>query len=446
MKQTSIQRHVELMDSRAKANRVYRQHWTNDSPAAWLSKESREALENKIARVSVNFIRLAVTSLVERLTLRGWTKPGENGIDRELLALSQLIDLPAKAETLHIDRALYGASYATVWSTVDGAQPVLITDTGETASVDVDPATGVARSGARVWREGDTAKAVEFTPETVTHYSAEVLAGTELTGATEWNVTETKDNPLGAVPIVPFRRKQSSLDTHGVSAVADILELTDALAKVLGDAMVTSEYSAKTRRYATGLEIVEDEDGKPIDPFGPSRFLQSEDPDTKFGQLQGTSPEGQVALIATITQQIGALTGLPAHYLGLHGDQPPSAEGVRAAETQLVMTARTEMRYLDGPWSKVAGLLLAVKHNGHPDDYTRVTEWDNPEIKTPAQAADAAGKLRDIGLPLSTLLSDPLGYSPEDIPDIVAAANRENLLANVNLGRGDIATTPNGQG
>ena len=440
MKQTSIQRHVEMMDNRAKANRVYRQHWTNDSPAAWLSKESREALENKIARVSVNFIRLAVTSLVERLTLRGWTKPGENGIDRELLELSQLIDLAAKAETLHIDRALYGCSYATVWSTADGAQPVLITDTGETASVDIDPATGEVRSGARVWREGDTAKAVEFTPSKVIRYSAEVLAGTELTGSTDWNVTEEKDNPLGVVPIVPFRRKQSSLDSHGVSAVADILELTDALAKVLGDAMVTSEYSAKTRRWATGLEIAEDENGKPIDPFGPSRFLQSEDPDTKFGQLQGTTPAGQVELIATLTQQIGALTGLPAHYLGLHGDQPASAEGVRAAETQLVMTARAEMRYLTSPWSRVAALLLAVKNNGHPDDYSRVAEWENPEIKTPAQAADAAGKLRDIGVPLETLLSDPLGYAPEDIPDIVAAANRENLLASVNLGGVEIGS------
>jgi hypothetical protein len=102
------------------------------------------------------------------------------------------------------------------------------------------------------------------------------------------------------------------------------------------------------------------------------------------------------------------------------------------------MSARTEMRYLTGPWSRVASLLLAIKNNGHPSDYPRITEWDNPEIKTPAQAADAAGKLRDIGLPLSKLLSDPLGYDPADIPDIVAAANRENLLSNVNLGGGDI--------
>jgi hypothetical protein len=427
------------MDKRAKANRKLTKHWNNDSPAAWLSKESRDALENKIARVSVNFVRLAVTSLVERLTLRGWTKPGDAQLDTELVELAQQIDLAAKAETTHIDRALYGCSYLTVWSTADGTRPALVNDTGATASVDIDPATGEARSGARVWREGDTAYAVEFTPDSVQHYAADVLAGTELTASTDWKYDgHAEDNPLGAVPIVPFIRKQSSLDTHGVSAVSDILELSDALAKVLGDAMVNSEYYAKPRRWATGLEIVEDDEGKAVDPFGRSRLLQSEDPDTKFGQLQPATPQGQVELIATLTQQIGALTGLPAHYLGLHGDQPPSAEGVRAAETQLVMTARTEMKYLTGPWSRVAALLLAVKNNGHSDDYPRVTEFDNPEIKTPAQAADAALKLRDIGIPLSSVLSDPLGYDPADIKDIVAAANRESLLSNVNIGGGDI--------
>lgn len=439
MANKNIQALVAQMEDSASRNRKIGKHWDNDSPAAWLSRESRDAIDNKIARLSVNFVRLAVNSLVERLSLRGWTSPGSNTIDTELIELGQKVGLAAKAETVHVDRALYGSSFATVWTTKDGARPVLITDTGATAAVDIDPATGEVIEGVRLWRRGDTAHCVYFTPESVANYSADVLSGATITAATEWKLLDkVKENPLQAVPIVPFTRKQSSLDVHGVSAVEDILDLSDALAKVLADAMVSSEYYAKPRRYATGLEIIEDEAGKPIDPFGKSRLLQSEDPDTKFGQLPASVPTGQTELIATLTQQIGALTGLPAHYLGLHGDQQPSAEGVRAAETQLVMSARTEQKYLDNPWSRVAALLLAAKHSGHPDDYPRVTQWENPEIKTPAQAADAAGKLREIGLPLETLLSDPLGYPAEDIADIVEAANRENLLANVSLGGGQI--------
>lgn len=436
----ALNSHIENMNDRATANAVFERHWNNESPAAWLSKESRDALDNKLSRVNVNFIRLAVASLVERLSLRGWTAPGSTDIDQQLVALADVVDLAAKAETIHTDRALYGSAFCTVWTTADGKRPVLITDTGATASTDIDPATGEVRSGARMWREGDRAYAVYFTPDKVARYHVDAVAGSSITGNMQWKLDRDgeTDNPLQSVPIVPFKRKQSSLDHHGVSAVADILDLTDANAKALGDAMVSSEYYAKPRRWATGLEIQEDEDGNAVDPFGRSRLLQSEDPDTEFGQLPASGPAGQVQLIATLTQQIGALTGLPAHYLGLHGDQPASAEGVRAAETQLVMTSRTEMKYLTGPWARVAALLLAIEESGHPDDYRRVTQFDNPEIKTPAQAADAAGKLRDIGLPLETLLSDPLNYDPAAIPDIVAAANRENLLSNAQLGGGNI--------
>ena len=434
-----LNNHIQNLELARSRNREYRKHWNNDTAAAWLSKESRAALDGKLGRVSVNFVRLAVRTLTERLTLRGFTAPGSNETDRELVEIAGLVDLPAVAETIHTDRALYGAAYCTVWTTRDGRRPVLMTDTGENVSVIQDPATNEVLSAARVWRNGDVVHAVLFDPDTVTRYKADLVQGAELTSSIAWKQDgETQDNPFQAVPVVPFKRVQSSADTHGVSSVADILDLSDALAKALGDAMVTSEYYARPRRWATGLEIMEDEDGNPIDPFGKSRLLQSEDPDTKFGQLPASTPEGQTQLVATLTQQIGALTGLPPHYLGLHGDQPASAEGVRAAETQLVSSARSEMKYLSGPWSWVASLLLAIKHEGHPADYPRITSWDNPEIKTPAQAADAAGKLRDIGVPLETLLSDPLGYDPAEIPDIVEAANRESLMSNVQLGGGSI--------
>lgn len=437
MTSKQVQGLVAKMEESAASNRTYALHWDNDSPASWLARESRDALDNKLARLSVNFVRLAVSSLVERLTLRGFTAAGSNVIDSELIALAQQVNLPAIAELVHTDRALFGKSYATVWTTLDGKRPVLISDTGATAATESDPATGETIAGARVWRRGDFAHAVHFTQDKVQRYKAEVIAGTELTAATEWKSDgKAVDNPLEAVPIVEFTRRQSSLDFTGTSAVADILDLSDALAKVLADAMVSSEYYAKPRRYATGLEIMEDESGKPIDPFGKSRLLQSEDPETRFGQLPASVPTGQTELIATLTQQIGALTGLPAHYLGLHGDQPPSAEGVRAAETQLIMTAKTEMKQLTNPWGRVASLLLAIKHEGHPDDYPRLASWENPEIKTPSQAADAAGKLRDIGIPLATLLSDPLGYPAEEIADIVEAAARESVLDNLGTGLG----------
>src|SRR5690625_6881461 len=111
------------------------------------------------------------------------------------------------------------------------------------------------------------------------------------------------------------------------------------------DAMVTSESYARPRRWATGLEIQEDDDGNPVDPFGRDRSLQSEDPETRFGQFDPARLDSYGDMSATITQMIGAITGLPAHYLGLHGDQPAAAEGVRDRKSTRLNSSHVAISY-----------------------------------------------------------------------------------------------------
>src|SRR5699024_5554631 len=122
---------------------------------------------------------------------------------------------------------------------------------------------------------------------------------------------------------------------------------------------------------------------------------------------------GYASLIATITQQIGSLTGLPPHYLGLHGDQPANADGVRAAEAQLASAAYSDQRQLNSPWSRVAQLLSAVGNEAiDPTESNWKPVYPSPEIRTPAQAADAALKQRDIGIPLETVLVEHSAMPP----------------------------------
>jgi hypothetical protein len=46
--------------------------------------------------------------------------------------------------------------------------------------------------------------------------------------------------------------------------------------------------------------------------------------------------------------------------------------------------------------------------------------WSDPETRTVAQSADAAGKLAQIGIPLPQIAED-LGYSPQEIQQIPAS-------------------------
>lgn len=386
-----------------------RRQWEGTSPTVFLSKESRKALQGKISRLGINYVRLAVISLAERLQIVGFTRDG--AVMPETWQRWNRAHAPELAELVHNDRALYGKAFVTVWAERWPGTPTVIGDSPRTMAVERDPFTGDPTMALRVWTEGNKSYAVSLEPSRVIRYVAPAGGSFKESGR--------EPNPLGVVPVVEMTRSLTLSDRNGTSYAADILDITSALAKIMSDALVTSEYYAQPRRWATGLEIQEDEDGKPIDPFGESRLLQSESADTKFGQLAPASVSSYSDLIATLTQQIGALTGLPAHYLGLHGDQPASADGVKAAEAQLVERVIWEQRRLSAPWGKVAAYIDAVQTASPVAEGYRA-EWANPEQRTPAQAADAAGKLATIGLPLATLLRDPLRYTPEEAARIIA--------------------------
>lgn len=388
-------------------------------PLAYLSPKSKEALGTRMDKLGVNFPRLAVDALAERMTLAGLKVA-----DADTWRTFQLANGPELAELVHADRLAYGSAYVTVWATENGT-PTLTGDSPFTMTHKCDPATGETLWAARRYTvtEQDH-RLVLYTPDSIRTYRATYTGAT----AYSYRLTGETDNPLDAVPVVPFIRRSSLADpATGAPVVDDLVDLSDAVSKVLADAMVTSEFYARPRRWATGLEIEEDENGKAIDPFGEGRFLQSESPETKFGQLDAARLDGYADMLATLTQQIGALSGLPPHYLGLHGDQPASADGIRAAEAQLTARARAEQRRVTAEWCRVAWLLDAVA-DGAPAVPSRLrtarVSWESPETSTPAMQADAAAKLRGIGVPLETVLVTHLGYDDTKAAQIAALAAR----------------------
>lgn len=426
MSTTELKGMLDRLDERRHIYEQLQRSWNNERPAAYLSSKSRTSLDNALARLSVNFPRRIVKAATERLRIVGFRDDDDAGeLGAKAWQAWKRAGMVRLSELAHIDRALYGVAMVTVWTAADG-RPIALGDSPRTAAVQRDPATGDVLAGVRRWTNGGNTYATLLLPELTQQY---VAKSADATAGSGWQPAgDAIPNELGVVPMTALVRAESLDDVHGTSLVEDVLDLTDAVSKSVQDAMVTSEYFARPRRYATGLEIAEDEDGNPVDPFGDSRLLQSEDPETRFGQLPGGSLDSHTALTAMLTQQIGMLSGLPGHYLGLEGDQPPNAESVRAAESQLTSAAYAEQRQLDPDWSRVAALLLAAGDSTVALEDARLsTEFASPELRTPAQAADAAGKLRTIGIPLAEVLRDPLGYAPT-VADRIAGQARSELI------------------
>lgn len=399
------------LESRQGYARSVRQYMTGRQPKSMLSKESRTALKGGLDRLGVNFPALVVQSKADRMRVIGVSRDGTENGDPALWARWKAAGLVEKSEHIIADRLAYGVSYATVWGNgPDGRRPVVTTDTPQTMVTRSDPLTGEVVTAVRRWEQNNTSHALVLDSERATYWTA---PNTGAVAGSGWRREWSREHGLRSCPVVAFPRRLSSDDWAGTSAIADIADLTDLNNKLMADMAVTSEFFARPRRWATGLEIVENEDGEAVDPFGDDRFLQSESPETKFGQLPPAGLESYAGPIATVTQMIGALTGLPPHYLGLHGDQPANADSVKAAEAQLTSAAYSEMRGMEDDFSRLLELMNRVAEGTITDAPQWRALWDSPEIRTPAQAADAAGKLASIGVPLEVLLTDVLKWTPE---------------------------------
>jgi hypothetical protein len=262
-------------------------------------------------------------------------------------------------------------------------------------------------------------------------------AGIPYTG---WTAFETLDNSLGMVPVVPLLNRGRLLEVNGVSEMTDLLPLCDALTKLLSDLMVTSEYFSQPRRWATGLELIENPDvpGAFINPFSSDalRVWQAENPETKFGQFAQADLSSYRDAVAIIIRLIASLAALPPHFVGVIADSnPTSADALRAAEANLVARAAARQRSFGVCWSDVARLVIAVRDGIDTSDLDVEPIWASAETRSPAQEADAVTKLVQAGiLPVSTAL-ERLGFTGTEIERISAQRITDSLASQgVDLG------------
>jgi len=336
-------------------------------PSSTLSPEAREAIEGRMAEIYVNIPRVVVSSLTERLCVQGWT-----GADAD--AAEQIYydnDLDVQGDLAHSEALIFGRSYAWVWAGENGPR-ISIESARQTAALG-DPGTREITSAVKRWHVsaglgvGDT-QAVLLLPDRIEHWVSTL--GAEVGG---YSLARVDPNPLGCVPVSQFTNQGRLLNSWGYrgidelsyparllmgsgvySEIADVIPLSSALSKALFDLMCCLEATARPRRYASGIELVEkerldkhgqpvlDADGQPIiDTVNPlaeeaSRTWISESENAKFGQLQAANLQGFTDAVNVIVQQILAVSALSPAFLGVLTAQPPSADALRASESSLI--------------------------------------------------------------------------------------------------------------
>lgn len=416
-------------------------YYAGRQPLSFMAREARDALGNRLRALNANYCRLVVDSISERLRVVGFTVDGKPAHD--VYAAWEAAGFEDGHQVAHVEALALGRSYVLVW--VDSAgRPTLSVESPHEVAVTRDPVTREVTAAAKRWTEDGRARAMLFLPDRVHEYvSTARVPELGVIPPEGWAHVGSRPNPLGEVPVVPLVNRGRLLDVDGVTEMTDVMDLTDAIAKLLADLLVSSEYGSRPRRWATGVEVVEaerldehgavvlDPDGEPVmdpvNPFAdsPMRVWQVEQAEAKLGQFPVADLGGYGTAVELMLQSISAVSGLPAHYLGILTEAPPSADAIRSAEASLVARCHARMRSFGPSWAKVGALTAAVATGARPRRVEVV--WADPSTRTEAQTADAVAKLVAAGiLPTDEALAR-MGYTPQQIETFRSMRVREAL-------------------
>ncbi|UXA08677.1 phage portal protein [Mycobacterium sp. SMC-2] len=414
-------------------------------PLSFLSPESLKCLGNRFARMNVNICRLAIQSQIERLRVCGF-----EGDDRVWDWWVQN-ELDLESEMAHREACLYGASYALIW-TPTGGSPVVTIESARQVAVHADPHTRqITEAVKRYYTDGQT-HAWWYLPDVIRHYQANTVSAAN----TALELVAELPNPLAVVPVVQLRNSSRIPVSHvaypdrlleyGTSDLQDVLPLVDALSKTLADMMISSEFTARPRRWATGVELVEtprvDDNGNPVldtngeqivdteNPFPEGdKMMISEEAAAKFGQLEGSDLSGYENAVKVIMSAIQAVTCLPASYLGILSDQPNSADALRAASAGLTARAESKQKSFGKGWTRVAQLMVAANDGADPNSVNVSTKWSPADYRSMAEESDAALKLYSGGILSRETTLARLGFSESEIAVEIERLNADHTAA-----------------
>lgn len=435
----------KLDDDRNRRERLWN-YYTGAHPIPEVPGVSDEDALEWMETGRANWIALVVEALRERLQVVGFRfgeEEGDEG-DRSADEIWQRNRLDSDSMLVHQAALVYGRSYVIVGYSEDDENLARITpehpDNVVTESRPGSPREIAA--GLKVWLDDwhGVHRATLYTPDRIwkfvstgRHYT---WSAPEAVNVSAWDFDADaggaagEENPLGRVPIVTFRSRPT-LTSEGTGEFEDVTDIQDRINLSIINLLSAMKYGAFRQRWAAGLEVDEDPiTGKPIEKLKLDirKLWAVADPETKFGDFAETNLSGYLASIENGIQALAAITRTPPHYL-LGQIVNVSGDALTAAEGGLVSKAKERQIHFGESWEEVLRLAGTIEGNALLADATDAeTIWKNAAIRSESQAADAAAKKKDVGVPFSQLAVD-LGYTPQEIERMKAEKEIEALLA-----------------
>ncbi len=370
------------------------------------------------------------------------------GVTLAAIQIWQRNRMGSHAGEIHKESLICGDAYMIVWPNEHGAA-TFYPNKAANITVAMDEALpGRVSWAAKAWRTADKHCRLNlFYPDRIEKYISKKEAEGTLPdadafvefgmrkaegGITKGNTNPNSEfrtphfivpNPYGIVPVFHFANN-ADLGTHGRSELESAMPVQDGLNKSVLDMLVAMEFAAYRQRWAAGIEIEYDADGKPIAPFkaGIENLWISDKPEARFGDFEATELEQFLKVKDSFRVDMASVTGTPLHYFLQHSGDFPSGESLKKAETRFLAKVRDRHEAFGQVWADAMAFALQIEGLGR--NIRLITEWEDPAPMAEREFLENILLKKQIGLPVEQALLEA-GYGAADVKAMVKGSGIE---------------------
>lgn len=409
-------------------------YWRGQHPLPFGNRRMREAYRRFQKMSRTNFCLLIAESVVERLRVVGFRSGGKESVQSDDRAWGwwQANDLDSASGLVHRAAVVMSRAYVIVGPDPDQPGQPLVTGEDPRQVIHEESPTNRRKLLAALktyWNDVDERhEAVLYLPDAIHYFEAkrkDKKTDSTLWLATQWTESdEPKSNPLGMVPVVPFRNRPD-LCGETLGEFEDVTDIQDRINTQVLDRMVISTMQAYRQRYATGVDAT-DENGNPSLGFDPGADLlwAVADEKAKFGDFSAVDLSGVLRAVESDVQHAAAISRTPPHYL-LGSIVNASGSALTAAETGLVSKVVERSLEYGASWEQVYRLAGKLIGEDVPEDAEVI--WSDAEYRTLAEKAAASVQLVAAGVPWRTRMRG-LDYTPQEIERMIVERTQDQML------------------
>jgi hypothetical protein len=186
----------------------------------------------------------------------------------------------------------------------------------------------------------------------------------------------TLNNPYGMVPVFHFANNADVGDL-GRSELEAAIPIQDGLNKSVLDMLVAMEFSAYRQRWAAGIEIDFDAEGKKLAPFkaGVEHLWIAENPQATFGDFAASDLEQFLKVKDSFRIDIASVTGTPLHYFVQESTGFASGVSLQQNETRFNAKVRDRQAAFGQVWEDAMKFALRIEGVDQADI---AIEWEDP--------------------------------------------------------------------